>query len=79
MFPFASFNEQKVLASGVALTVNKSLNQIKSNQSINQSINNIILHYITLHCTILHFIPCLEKYSKSDARIAVAYSEVFNR
>ena len=27
-------------------------------------------------CAVLHFIPCLEKYSQSEARITVAYSAV---
>ena len=30
------------------------------------------------YCTVLYFIPCLEKYSQSEARITVAYSAVCN-
>ena len=41
------------------------------------TIGFITLRYYITNC-ILPFIPCLENYSQSEARIAVAYSAVCN-
>ena len=38
----------------------------------------IVLRYVALRCIVLYFIPCLEKYNQSEARITVAYSAVCN-
>ena len=36
------------------------------------------LRVVTSSYTIIYFIPCLEKYSQSEAKITVAYSAVCN-